>query len=49
MMHADLLEIVDEGDYSSITNYISNRYPKSHPSALYSSCFTSTENFSSWI
>ena len=39
-----LLEIVDEGDFSRITNYISTRYPKSHPSALYSSCFTSTEN-----
>ncbi len=40
-----LLDIVDEGDFSSITDYVSNRYPKSHPSALYSSCFSPDENF----
>jgi uncharacterized protein YprB with RNaseH-like and TPR domain len=40
-----LVEIVDEGDFSKITDYVSNRYPKSHPSSLYSSCFTSNENF----
>jgi len=40
-----LVNIVDEGDFSKITDYVSNRYPKSHPSALYSSCFTGNENF----
>ena len=40
-----LVDIIDKGDFSKITEYISNRYPKSHPSALYSSCFTSNENF----
>jgi len=40
-----LLDIVDEGDFSRITDYVSNRYPKSHPSALYSSCFSPNENF----
>jgi uncharacterized protein len=39
-----LVEIVDEGNFSKITDYVSNRYPKSHPSALYSSCFSSNEN-----
>ncbi len=27
-----LVDIVDEGDFSRITEYVSNRYPKSHPS-----------------
>jgi uncharacterized protein YprB with RNaseH-like and TPR domain len=40
-----IVEIVDQGDFSSITNYVSNRYPKSHPSALYSSCFSPNENY----
>ena len=40
-----LLDIVDEGEFSRITDYVSNRYPKSHPSALYSSCFSPNENF----
>ena len=40
-----LVEIVDQGDYSTITDYVSNRYPKSHPSALYSSCFSPDENY----
>ncbi len=40
-----LVDIVNEGDFSKITDYVSNRYPKSHPSALYSSCFTPNENF----
>ena len=39
-----LADIVDEGDFSKITDYVSNRYPKSHPSALYSSCFSPNEN-----
>ena len=39
-----LLDIIDEGDFSRITDYVSNRYPKSHPSSLYSSCFTPNEN-----
>ncbi len=40
-----LLEIVDEGDYSKVTKYVSNRYPKSHPTSLFSSCFSPLENF----
>jgi len=41
----EVVDIVDEGDFSKITDYVSNRYPKSHPSSLYSSCFTSNKNF----
>ncbi len=40
-----LYDIVDEGDFSKITDYISTRYPKSHPTALFSSCFSPDENF----
>ena len=40
----NLVDIVDEGDFSKISEYVSNRYPKSHPSALYSSCFSPNEN-----
>ena len=41
----EIVEIVEEGDFSRITDYVSNRYPKSHPSALYSSCFSPDENY----
>ena len=40
-----LYDIVDEGDFSKITSYVSSRYPKSHPAALFSSCFSPDENF----
>ncbi len=40
----ELTDIIDEGDFSKITDYVSNRYPKSHPTSLYSSCFSSNEN-----
>ncbi len=40
-----LVELLDEGDTNNITNYVTCRYPKSHPSALYSSCFSSDNNF----
>jgi uncharacterized protein len=41
----DLVEILDEGDIKRITEYVNNRYPKSHPSALYSSCFSPNDKF----
>lgn len=41
----EVLDIIDEGDITNITNYVTGRYPKSHPSVLYSSCFSSNENF----
>ncbi len=40
-----LLDLLDEGNTSNITDYVTCRYPKSHPSALYSSCFSSNDNF----
>jgi uncharacterized protein YprB with RNaseH-like and TPR domain len=41
---SQLTDIIDEGDFCKITDYVSNRYPKSHPTSLYSSCFSSNEN-----
>lgn len=40
-----IVELLDEGDTNTITSYVTCRYPKSHPSALYSSCFSSDDNF----
>ena len=40
----ELTDLINEGDFSKITDYVSNRYPKSHPTSLYSSCFSSNEN-----
>ncbi len=40
----EIVDIVDKGDFLRINEYVSNRYPKSHPSALYSSCFSPNEN-----
>ena len=40
-----IVELLDAGDTNSITNYVTCRYPKSHPSALFSSCFSSDNNF----
>ncbi len=40
-----LMDILDEEDITNITDYVTGRYPKSHPSALYSSCFTSDDKF----
>ena len=42
---SDLVNILDEGDINKITDYVNGRYPKSHPSALYSSCFSSNDRF----
>lgn len=41
----EIVEIVNEGDFSKIINCILNRYPKSHPSTIYSSCFLPNENY----
>jgi uncharacterized protein len=40
----EIVDIVDQGDFYRINEYVSNRYPQSHPQALYSSCFTPNEN-----
>lgn len=40
-----LLDILDEENITDITNYVTGRYPKSHPSALYSSCFSTDDKF----
>jgi uncharacterized protein len=41
----DLIEILDDENVGKLTEYVTNRYSKSHPSALYSSCFSDNNNF----
>ena len=40
-----IVELLDEGDTKCITSYVTCRYPKSHPSALFSSCFSPDNNY----
>lgn len=40
-----IMELMDEGEFSSLSEYVTGRYSKSHPSALYSTCFLGSEKY----
>lgn len=40
-----IMELIDQGEFSTLSEYVTGRYSKSHPSALYSTCFLGNENF----